>query len=482
MRLIPDREVLPGVLKKPHFAYFGMLCGHIWIWDACHMAGAANPDLAPTTTIYLAMTIFLLALTVASLLVKTSQKAIARADWPIAALMALGTLALTLPLPAGWPRADVVGVAAVLSGIGIGWTYMQWAYFYASLGVRDAIACIFGAMVVGSALKLPVDLLPTLPAAVVCAALPFASAVLYRRAQAHFAQDGTPDEPVERPYSLRTLQPILKIMLGVAAYGLVIGIMQGMTIEAVETPKVILSGVHHLAEIVAACFVLYHVFVRRRLLHFGNLWQAILVFTSTGVLALPLFGRLLSGWALVAVGVAQTLVVMLLWAMLADIAHRSTLPPIAVFGFGWCAYSLPFPLGHALGALFTLDEAGMSLISVIVYLLAIASVFLLDERDFSRFRIFADLEEPAVSPALFDTMERVCQDLGKSAGLTEREIQVMRLVCQGRSKGYIAETLCISENTVRSHARHLYAKLSVHSKQELLDLMMERMGTPHTGA
>lgn len=481
MSLIPDREALPRTLKNPRLCYFGMLCGHIWIWDACHMAGAANPDLAPTTTIYLAMTIFLLALTVAALLVKASQRTISRADWPIAAAMALATLALTLPLPAAWPRADIVGVSVILAGIGIGWTYMQWAHFYASLGVRDAIACIFGAMVIGSVLKLPIDVLPTLPAAIICAAMPFCSVVCYRRAQRAIAEEGDPEEPTERPYSLRTLQPLLKIMLGVAAYGLVIGIMQGMTIEAVETPKVALSAVHHLAEVAAALVVLYHVFVRRQLLHFGNLWRTILVFTSTGVLALPLFGRLLSGWALVAVGVAQTLVVMLLWAMLADIAHRSTLPPIAVFGFGWCAYSLPFPLGHALGALFTLDEAGMSLISVIVYLLAIASVFLLDERDFSRFRIFTDLEEQPVSPALFDTMERVCQSLGEESGLTEREVQVMRLVCQGRSKGYIAETLCISENTVRSHARHLYAKLSVHSKQELLDLMMERMGATHAG-
>ena len=482
MSLIPDREVLPRTLKNPRFAYFGMLCGHIWIWDACHMAGAANPDLSPTTTIYMAMTIFLLAVTVAALLFKTTQRMVARADWPIAALMAVATLTLTLPLPQGLPRETVIGVAAVFGGIGIGWSYMQWAFFYAGLGVRDAIACIFGAMVIGSALKLPVDLLPTVPAAVVCAVLPFASVVCYRRAQRHIAQDGPADEPTERPYSLRTLQPLLKIMLGVAAYGLVIGIMQGMTIQAAEAPKWLLSSVHHLAEIAAAVFVLYHVFVRRKLLHFGNLWRAILVFTSTGVLALPVFGTLLSGWALVAVGVAQTLVVMLLWAMLADIAHRSTLPPLAVFGFGWCAYCLPFPLGHALGALFTLDEASVSLISVIVYLLAMASVFLLDEHDFSRFRIFADLEEPAVSPALFDTMEHVCQELGRTAGLTEREVQVMQLVCQGRSKGYIAETLCISENTVRSHARHLYAKLDVHSKQELLDLMMQRLGSPRTGA
>ena len=464
---------LPQTLRAPQLAFFGMLCGHIWIWDACHMASAANPDLAPTATIYLAQTIFLLGVTLAALAFKPRQKSVAWADWALAALMALATLALTLPLPDGWPRAAVVGVAAVFGGIGIGWTYLQWSFFYAGLGAADAVACIFGAMVVGSVLKFPVDLLPALPAAIVCALLPFGSVALYRRAQRLLPAC----EPAERPYSLRTQQPLLKIMLGVAAYGLVIGIMQGMTIDADPAPKWALSGVHHLLEVAAALVVLHHVFVRRGNLHFGNLWRAILVFTATGVLALPLFGRAFSGWALVAVGVAQTLVVMLLWAMLADIAHRSTLPPLAVFGFGWTAYSLPFPLGHALGALFTLDEATVSLISVIVYLLAMASVFLLDERDFSRNRVFADLEQQPVSPALFDALGHACAELGREAGLTDREGQIMQLICQGRSKGYIAENLCISENTVRSHARHLYAKLGVHSKQELLDLMVARMGT-----
>ena len=106
--------------------------------------------------------------------------------------------------------------------------------------------------------------------------------------------------------------------------GLVIGIMQGMVIEADPAPKWALSGVHHLLEVLVAGVVLWFVFVRRRSLPFSLLWRMILAFTATGVLALPLFGRLLSGWALVVIGVAQTLVVMLLWACL---LYTSLRPP-----------------------------------------------------------------------------------------------------------------------------------------------------------
>lgn len=467
----PATKNLPYTMRRPRLSYFGMLCGHMWIWEVCHMASAQNPDLASTVTVYVTMTLFLLGVTLAALAFKPRRSSVAWADWPVAALMALSTLLLACPLPDAWPRTSIVSTAAVLGGIGVGWTYLQWAFFYAKLETTDAVTCIFGAMVVGSLLKIPLDLLPAAPTAALCALLPFASAFLCRRAQAF----QPPAREAVCHYTLRTLQPLIKIMLGVAAYGLVIGIIQGMDIEADPAPKWALSGVHHLLEVATAVTVLWFVFVKRRSLHFSNLWRAILVFTATGVLALPLVGRAFSGWALVFVGVTQTLVVMLLWAMLADVAHHGALSPLAVFGFGWVAYSLPFPVGHALGALFTLDSASTPLISVIVYLLAMASVFLLDERDFSRNRIFADLDRPSPPEELFDAIGRACRRLGAAHDLTEREVEVMRLICQGRSKGYIAETLCISENTVRSHARHLYAKLGVHSKQELFDRTMDEV-------
>ena len=56
--------------------------------------------------------------------------------------------------------AGALLAAAVAAGIGVAWLYLQWAPFYAKLDVREAIACIFCAMAVGSALKVPIDLLP----------------------------------------------------------------------------------------------------------------------------------------------------------------------------------------------------------------------------------------------------------------------------------------------------------------------------------
>ncbi len=56
-------------------------------------------------------------------------------------------------------------------------------------------------------------------------------------------------------------------------------------------------------------------------------------------------------------------------------------------------------------------------------------------------------------------------------GLSARELEVLDLFAQGRSAAWIAENLTISKNTVRTHLRAVYAKLDVHSRQELLDFL-----------
>ena len=50
--------------------------------------------------------------------------------------------------------------------------------------------------------------------------------------------------------------------------------------------------------------------------------------------------------------------------------------------------------------------------------------------------------------------------------LTEREMEVLRLMAQVRSNEEIAEALCITERTVRFHVSNLFAKLQVASRIE----------------
>lgn len=53
-----------------------------------------------------------------------------------------------------------------------------------------------------------------------------------------------------------------------------------------------------------------------------------------------------------------------------------------------------------------------------------------------------------------------------SPDLTTREQEVLSNLCDGKSYKKIADTLFISEETVRRHLKNIYKKLEVHSKSE----------------
>ncbi len=50
--------------------------------------------------------------------------------------------------------------------------------------------------------------------------------------------------------------------------------------------------------------------------------------------------------------------------------------------------------------------------------------------------------------------------------LTEREMQVLKLVARGMNNRDIAKELFISENTVKNHVRNILEKLQIHSRME----------------
>jgi len=54
----------------------------------------------------------------------------------------------------------------------------------------------------------------------------------------------------------------------------------------------------------------------------------------------------------------------------------------------------------------------------------------------------------------------------KAEALTEQEIAVLRLVAQGLSNNEIAARLVLSENTIKTHIRHILEKLHLRSRAE----------------
>ena len=87
-------------------------------------------------------------------------------------------------------------------------------------------------------------------------------------------------------------------------------------------------------------------------------------------------------------------------------------------------------------------------------------------------RVVAD-GQSLISPSMaiklideFKQMSRPERETGPALRLTERELDVLRLVAQGHSNKEIAARLFISENTVKNHVRNMLEKLQLHSRME----------------
>jgi DNA-binding NarL/FixJ family response regulator len=50
--------------------------------------------------------------------------------------------------------------------------------------------------------------------------------------------------------------------------------------------------------------------------------------------------------------------------------------------------------------------------------------------------------------------------------LTDRELEILRLVAEGHRNGRIASQLCVSEQTVKFHLSNTYRKLGVSNRTE----------------
>jgi two-component system, NarL family, response regulator LiaR len=84
-----------------------------------------------------------------------------------------------------------------------------------------------------------------------------------------------------------------------------------------------------------------------------------------------------------------------------------------------------------------------------------------------------------LSPQALAYLVREVRTPEKTVGLTERETEVLRLLVQGQSNKEIAQALQIVEDTVKTHVKHILAKLGVQSRTQAV-LYAIRLGLVST--
>lgn len=173
----------------------------------------------------------------------------------------------------------------------------------------------------------------------------------------------------------------------------------------------------------------------------------------------------------------------LLWLMFISEANERKLPAFFLLGLALGVARLSVALGR-FTAQTLLERTGvdpqLALVgSVWLLVVTLALMFCSYLRyaakrgaaDAGKSGAFAD-EPLASAPAHLGASDALTQ-MRETYGLTAREYEVIAEFAAGRSARAIAERFTLSEHTVKTHLRHAYAKMDVHSRQDLLDLIEE---------
>jgi DNA-binding CsgD family transcriptional regulator len=62
------------------------------------------------------------------------------------------------------------------------------------------------------------------------------------------------------------------------------------------------------------------------------------------------------------------------------------------------------------------------------------------------------------------------------SGLSEREMEIVRHILEGKTNSEIGELLFISVNTVKTHIKRIYTKLGISSRMQLMHLIRKKPG------
>lgn len=458
--------------------HVGLLTIHIWIYCTTHRPQPTD-DLSIMSVMYVALSVFLIFVVLRMRRHPFSEAALKILDVLAAAGMSLSALLLALPLASDlWTTA----LGAALGGVGVGWAYLRWGEFYANLDIHYAAPLIFLSMALGSVGKTVVDALPAVPATVVLSCLPFVTFVAVRR-----SLRTVPDSPAPyRYYNDRTVGSLWRVVLGIAVYSFTVGIIQSASLDALPTPSLALLLVHHGGEVVLSLALLAWVVFFGRGLNFSRIWRLVLVLMATALIFAPYLEEVLGSYLFALIRIAQTFLIVFLFLTIADVARHSTYRCAVVFAMGWLSYSLPFSVGNMAGdALHVLGQDASVVMAALVWVLVVVTLFCLDESSAGNHLIFTELNDGGGDDTLAkrigsvqetldgseapDLLKQRCLVLSHTYRLTPRELDILELLARGRTKTYIADAFFISENTVRGHVKRLYAKLDVHSKQELVD-------------
>ena len=404
-------------------------------------------------------------------------------------------------------------------GLGSAGFYMLWQRLFASqdsdAGNRDLIVGTAYASVLYFSLYL-------IPVAVTAFLIPlvflplFGLTIVLKSRQIDRDQAMFQDVPREHPNVYRrVLHDYWRSALCVGALGFCTGIMRSLAIGEPQVGSLV-NALSMGGSLVVAVVVLALWRFKNLRLNVVGAYRIVFPFVITSFLLLPFLPLPYARWLAAILYAVYSAAIMLMMIQCAQASRDRGINPIFIYGFfGGIVYTLHDAglLGGTFAEQITImGIAPLAVVALVaLYLLGLmyfvgqggfrkvlgrendaASIELVALRppealDDSRKRHDADMKARGFRGERARTTPSTTPDVPRKRGLGEptyqdriskqaallqrhyrlsaRETEVMELIARGNTVARIAEDLVVSENTIRTHSKRIYAKLAIHKKQ-----------------
>ncbi|KUO64308.1 MAG: hypothetical protein APF84_09735 [Gracilibacter sp. BRH_c7a] len=160
------------------------------------------------------------------------------------------------------------------------------------------------------------------------------------------------------------------------------------------------------------------------------------------------------------------------WSILGGFLDYSD-NPAQILGIGLSMNVLGILIGGFMGSVITSLENPYFITSIIALIVIFSVLVMFPVLNNQLIRLlkshvflirFAKLNESEQEEAFLKFKE--------NKDLTEKEIEIVKLLLRGYTYKIISENLFISENTVKFHVKNIYQKLNINSKKELVKIFM----------
>ncbi len=431
-----------------------------------------------------------------------------------AAFMALGTFLWCFLGAVGISNAPIDVIAGILTGIGSGALTISWGIAYAR---RDELSILLNtSIMIVIAMFIYSFLLHHVPrclAIAIVSLIPiFEMYLLLKNLPRPYYERG--ELPIFKTLSVQRPRFFLMFGLPVFLFGLAVGVLRQTAIQSV-VPSVTIE-MQFTTLLAAGSAALITAFVAivsgdgcgERSNHFRVVVPVIVV----GIFFLPSALAGVDQFSAFMLLVGYMCFEMLLWAYFGTTSQRFNLSPVFVFGVGRGLAAIASLIGSAIPIFSGYMEAQydfdstMTVMAVLVVVMfayclmpnereiaktvlkcplltAVHSGQFVDDVSFSSVE-FAEKQEQSLENAKREASESQekqqprrrwfkenCEAVASRYLLSQRETEVLFLLAKGYNSSSIQEKLYISEGTAKTHIRHIYRKLDVHSQQEVMHII-----------